>query len=101
MLLTLTVLQVANALLKLEAPDSTQLAIVPMVREQWDAKCEHIAMSAKYNVLQGTANDLATSLEVPVEPGAALELALAPGDGQPIDIGLVNDQVPIACSACL
>ena len=51
-------------------------------------------------VMQGTANDFATGLELPVEPQAALELALRSGDGHPIDIGLVNGQVRAVHRRC-
>ena len=50
----------------------------------------------------GTANDLATGLEIPTDPRKALEVALGSNDGYPIDLGLVNDQVLRAqCCALL
>lgn len=62
--------QMANALVKLDAPKETKLAIVPM----------------------GTANDFATGLGIPDEPWEALQLAVH-DTFHAVDVGLVNDQV--------
>ena len=55
------------------APVTTELGIVPM----------------------GTANDFATGLGVPADPWEALQLALCT-PAQPIDVGIVNEQVVLA-----
>lgn len=63
-------LQVAAALLAHDAPPMTEVGIIPM----------------------GTANDFATGLGIPADPWEALQLALCT-PAQPIDVGIVNEQV--------
>ena len=65
--------QIASALVKLEADESSCLAIVPM----------------------GTANDFATGLGISDDPWEALQLA-AHSTAHAIDVGTVNGKV----SAC-
>lgn len=67
----------ANALVKLDAPKETKLAIVPM----------------------GTANDFATGLGIPDEPWEALQLAVH-DTFHAVDVGLVNDQVQACIPSC-
>lgn len=62
--------QVASALVKLDAPKSLAMAVIPM----------------------GTANDFATSIGLPEDPWEALQLCTM-DTAQPIDVGLVNDKV--------
>ena len=62
--------QVASALVKLDAPKSLAMAVVPM----------------------GTANDFATSIGLPEDPWEALQLCTM-DTAQPIDVGVVNDKV--------
>ncbi len=62
--------QVASALVKLDAPESLSMAVIPM----------------------GTANDFATSIGLPEDPWEALQLCTM-DTAQPIDVGLVNDKV--------
>lgn len=62
--------QVASALVKLDAPESLPMAVIPM----------------------GTANDFATSIGLPEDPWEALQLCTM-DTAQPIDVGLVNDKV--------
>lgn len=62
--------QVASALVDLDAPSDTAMAVIPL----------------------GTANDFATSLGIPEDAFEALQLA-ASDTASPIDIGVVNDQV--------
>ena len=62
--------QVAAALLAHRAPVTTELGIIPM----------------------GTANDFATGLGIPTDPWEALQLTLS-SPAQPIDVGMVNDEV--------
>lgn len=64
--------QVASALVKLDAPKTLSMAVVPM----------------------GTANDFATSIGLPEDPWEALQLCTM-DTAQPIDVGLVNDKVSI------
>ncbi|KAK9802807.1 hypothetical protein WJX73_009820 [Symbiochloris irregularis] len=59
--------QMANALIKLDAPPETRLGIIPM----------------------GTANDFATGLGIPDDPWEALQLATHK-TANPVDVGLVN-----------
>ncbi len=63
-------MQVASALVKLHAPESLSMAVIPM----------------------GTANDFATSIGLPEDPWEALQLCTM-DTAQPIDVGLVNDKV--------
>ncbi|DBA94999.1 TPA: hypothetical protein ACH3X1_002521 [Trebouxia sp. C0004] len=65
-----TVNEVASALVKLDAPESLSMAVIPM----------------------GTANDFATSIGLPEDPWEALQLCTM-DTAQPIDVGLVNDKV--------
>lgn len=65
-----TVNEVASALVKLDAPESLSMAVIPM----------------------GTANDFATSIGLPDDPWEALQLCTM-DTAQPIDVGLVNDKV--------
>ncbi len=65
-------MQVASALVKLDAPESLSMAVIPM----------------------GTANDFATSIGLPEDPWEALQLCTM-DTAQPIDVGLVNDKVKI------
>ena len=65
--------QVASALVKLDAPDSLSMAVIPM----------------------GTANDFATSIGLPDDPWEALQLCTM-DTAQPIDVGLVNDKVTVS-----
>lgn len=62
--------QVASALVKLDAPKSLAVGVVPM----------------------GTANDFATSIGLPEDPWEALQLCTM-DTAQPIDVGLVNNKV--------
>lgn len=64
------VVQIANALVKLDAPEDVSVAIVPM----------------------GTANDFATGLGIPDDPWEALQLATHDTTNS-VDVGMVNDQV--------
>lgn len=66
----LLALQVATALIKLDASKSLAMAVVPM----------------------GTANDFATSLGLPEDPWEALQLCVL-DTAHPIDVGQVNDKV--------
>ena len=68
--------QVASALVKLNAPKSLAMGVVPM----------------------GTANDFATSIGLPEDPWEALQLCTM-DTAQPIDVGVVNDKV--CWSLCL
>lgn len=63
-------MQVATALIKLDAPKSMAMAVVPM----------------------GTANDFATSLGLPEDPWEALQLCVL-DTAHPVDVGQVNDKV--------
>ncbi|KAL3131937.1 hypothetical protein ABBQ38_007634 [Trebouxia sp. C0009 RCD-2024] len=65
-----TVNEVASALVKLDAPKSLAMGVIPM----------------------GTANDFATSTALPEDPWEALQLCTM-DTAQPIDVGLVNDKV--------
>ena len=56
--------------MKLNAPNDTCMAVIPM----------------------GTANDFATAAGIPTDPWEALELAVA-DTAYPIDVGLVNEEV--------
>lgn len=69
-------LQIGSAMVKLDADESSCLAIVPM----------------------GTANDFATGLGISDDPWEALQLA-AHSTAHPIDVGTVNGQVglPVCC----
>lgn len=62
-------MQLADALIRRNAPSSTALAIIPM----------------------GTANDYATGAGIPEDPWEALQLAVH-DTAYPVDVGLVNDQ---------
>ena len=62
--------QIAGALVKQNAPESTAMAVIPM----------------------GTANDFATAAGIPEDPWEALQLAVH-DTAYPIDVGLVNDEV--------
>jgi diacylglycerol kinase family enzyme len=62
--------QLASALVSLDAPSSTAMAVIPL----------------------GTANDFATGLGIPEDAYEALKLA-AGDTASPIDVGSVNDQV--------
>lgn len=77
---TATMLQVATALIKLDAPKTMAMAVVPM----------------------GTANDFATSLGLPEDPWEALQLCVL-DTAHPVDAGQVNDKVRACASvpACL
>ena len=92
--------QVANSLLRHKAPDSTQLALIPLgvplhsLRNNMLAGILCVAASVPAALLPaGTANDLCTGLEIPTDPRQALEVALSGSDGYPVDLGMVNDQV--------
>ena len=63
-------LQLAGALIKADAPETTALAVIPM----------------------GTANDFATAAGIPEDPWEALQLAVH-DTAHPVDVGLVNDEV--------
>ena len=67
-------LQVATALIKLDAPRSLAMAVVPL----------------------GTANDFATSLGLPEDPWEALQLCVL-DTAHHIDVGQVNDKVQNPC----
>jgi diacylglycerol kinase family enzyme len=62
--------ELAGALIKLNAPEETCIAVIPM----------------------GTANDFATAAGIPEDPWEALQLAVA-DTAYPIDVGMVNDEV--------
>jgi lipid kinase YegS len=64
-----TVNEVADALMGLDSDDRPEVAILPL----------------------GTANDFATSCQIPVPPSQALSLALE-GEAKPIDLGKANDR---------
>lgn len=63
-------LQLAGALIKQNAPDTTAMAIIPM----------------------GTANDFATGAGIPQDPWEALQLAVH-DTAHSVDVGLCNEQV--------
>ena len=63
-------LQVTQAIVKIKAPETTTLGIIPM----------------------GTANDFATGLGIPEDPWEAMQLA-AHDTARPIDVGTVNNEV--------
>ena len=63
-------MQVASALIKLDAPKSIAMSVIPM----------------------GTANDFATSIGLPEDPWEALQLCTM-DTAQPIDVGVVNNKV--------
>lgn len=65
-------LQLADALIKQDAPSSTAIAVVPM----------------------GTANDFATGAGIPEDPWEALQLAVHE-TAYPVDVGLCNEQVQL------
>ena len=75
--LQLAAMQVASALIKLNAPKSLAMAVIPM----------------------GTANDFASSIGLPEDPWEALQLCTM-DTAQSIDVGIVNDKVP-QCVYCL
>ena len=73
------VLQLAGALIKADAPETTALAVIPM----------------------GTANDFATAAGIPEDPWEALQLAVH-DTAHPVDVGLVNDEVSrVLCAPLL
>ena len=71
-------MQLADALIRQNAPSSTAMAIIPM----------------------GTANDFATGAGIPEDPWEALQLAVH-DTAHPVDVGLVNDQASLPCQPCL